>query len=78
MPDTSAIDTIISTNAQNVRKVQFCQQVKMTQNAPEQIARITTQAAASKTSLKIRILDAQVITDLGTDYDVVKAAVDAL
>ena len=78
MPDTNTIDSIITANAQNVRKVQFCQQVKMAAGAPDAIARWTAQAAQSKVTLKARINDTQVIADLGTDYAAVKAAVDAL
>ena len=72
------IDSIITNSAPAVRKSQFCQQVKMTEGAPANITKAQAQYTASKANLKSRILDAQVIADLGADYAAIKAAVDAL
>lgn len=74
----NAIDTIITAGAPAVRKQQFLQQLKMTQNGPAQIAAAQTRLAQSVTTLKSRINDEQVVADLGADYETVKAAVEAL
>ncbi len=75
---SDALDPILAANAAAVRKQQFVQQVKMTAAGPARIMQMQAQLAQSKVQLKARILDEQVITDLGADYDTVKAAVDAL
>jgi hypothetical protein len=71
-------DSVITANAATVRKVQFCQRVKMTAGAPAQIAQATARYEQSKLDLK-RVIDTdEIVSLLGSDYSAVKAEVDAL
>jgi len=72
------IQDILTANAATIRKTQFCQQVRMAQSAPAQIAAMQQRNAQVVAQLKARIAVPDVIADLGTDHAAIAAAVAAL